>query len=146
MVDFAAKVKDWSEKRKRNQVYIFRSAAQKLVDAMLLSKFSGGNMPIDTGNLRRSLLASTSYMPIIQRGVQEFPDNYGQVQLTIAGAELTNTIYLGFQAEYAPRMEYGFTGQDSLGRNYNQSGNGFVRLAAARWQSFVDAATKEIEG
>ena len=80
----------------------------------------------------------------MQHGVSDFPGNSGQIALTIAGAELTDTIYLGFQAAYALRMEYGFIGQDSLGRTYNQSGNQFVGLAAQRWQEFVDNAAKDI--
>lgn len=146
MTSFTAQVKGWTEKAKRNETLVFKQAAQTLVDAVLLTKHSGGNMPIDTGNLRRSLLASTSSMPQVKQGVQEFPDNGGHIQLTIAGAQPTDTLYFGFQATYAMRMEYGFTGQDSLGRTYNQSGNRFVGLAVDRWQEFVDGAAKKIGG
>lgn len=144
MTSFSASVSKWTEKATRNQVLVFRSATQDLVDAVLLSKHSGGNMPIDTGNLRRSLMGSTAAMPTVQRGVTDFPDNSGQISLTIAGAKLTDTIYLGFQAPYALRMEYGFIGEDAIGRYYNQSGNQFVGLAAQRWQEFVDNAAKDI--
>lgn len=142
--NFTAQVKGWTEKAKRNPTLVFKQAAQNLVDEVLKPKQQGGNMPVDTGNLRRSLMASTSRMPVVESGRSEFPDNGGQINLTIAGATERDTIYFGFQAAYAMRMEYGFTGQDSLGRNYNQTGNRFVGLAVDRWQQIVDKAAKEI--
>lgn len=54
------------------------------------------------------------------------------------------TLYIGFQANYARRMNYGFVGEDSLGRTYNQSGFGFVEKAAARWPFIVDAAAAKV--
>lgn len=143
MTTFSAQVKDWTEKAKRNQELVFKQAVQHLADAILLTKHKGGNMPIDTGNLRRSLLASTSSMPQMTGGT-DFAANEGQITATIAGAKITDSIYLGFQASYALRMNYGFVGTDSLGRTYNQSGNLFVDLAAHRWQEFIDQAAKEI--
>lgn len=95
-------------------------------------------MPIDTGNLRRSLMASTSAMPTIKEGKETFTDT--GLELVIAGANLGSAVYLGFQAAYAPRMNYGFVGTDSLGRVYNQAGFGFVDAVAQRWPQIVAAA------
>lgn len=145
MTSFTAQVKDWTKRTEKAQEHIFKSATQRLVDAMLLSRERGGNMPVVTGNLYRSLLASTSAMPSVRAGVQEFPDNSGQVAMTINSANLGDTIYLGFQAAYARRVNYGFVGTDSLGRTYNQSGSNFVGLAAQRWQEFVDDAIREYD-
>lgn len=145
MATFSAQVKDWAEKTAKAQENIFKMAVQNLADAILLPKERGGNMPVITGNLRRSLLASTSAMPSIRQGVGEFPDNSGQIALTVNGAEITDTIYLGFQAAYARRVNYGFVGADSLGRNYNQVGANFVGLAVQQWQTIVDAAIREYE-
>lgn len=144
MTTFSAQVKDWTEKAKRNQELVFKQAVQHLADAILLTKDKGGNMPHETGNLKRSLLASTSSMPQVITEKKEFPENEGQITATIAGAKITDSIYLGFQAAYAARMNYGFVGTDSIGRTYNQSGNLFVDLAAQRWQEFIDQAAKEI--
>lgn len=144
--NFSAQVKGWAERTKKAQEHIFRMSVQKLADEILLPKERGGNMPVDTGNLRRSLLASTSAMPSIRGGEDTpFPDNSGQIALVIAGASATDTLYLGFQAKYALRMEYGFVGTDSLGRNYNQAGNNFVSLAVQKWQQIVDKAVKEYD-
>lgn len=143
MADFSAQVANWTKKTKTAQEHIFRMSVQKLADEILLPKERGGNMPVDTGNLRRSLLASTSAMPAIRTGAETFADNAGQIALVIAGASANDTLYLGFQAVYARRMEYGFIGEDSLGRNYNQAGNNFVSLAVQKWQQIVDKAVKE---
>jgi hypothetical protein len=52
-------------------------------------------------------------------------------------------VYLGVQAIYAPRQNYGFVGTDSLGRTYNQSGAFFVEGAGAKWEQFVKEAEAE---
>lgn len=143
MSNFSAQVKGWADKTKKAQEHIFRMSVQKLADEILLPKERGGNMPVDTGNLRRSLLASTSAMPAIRSGSETFSDNSGQIALVVGSASANDTLYLGFQAAYARRMEYGFVGEDSLGRNYNQAGNHFVSLAVQKWQQIVDKAVKE---
>jgi len=143
MANFSAQVANWTKKTKTAQEHIFRMSVQYLADEILLPKGRGGNIPVKDGNLRRSLLASTSAMPAVRPGVKEFPENAGFIALAIAGASANDTLYLGFQADYALRMEYGFVGEDSLGRNYNQAGNHFVSLAVQKWQQIVDKAVKE---
>lgn len=145
MSSFSATVKNWTERTKKAQEHIFKSAVQDLADEILLPKERGGRMPVDTGNLRRSLLASTSAIPPVRTGQVTFNEGEQQVALTIAGMNIKETLFLGFQAEYAMRMEYGFVGQDSLGRNYNQAGNSFVGSAVQNWQKIVDNAAKEYD-
>jgi len=141
---FSAGVKGWANRTKARQVAIFKIAVQKVVDDMLLTIPKSGNMPIDTGNLRRSLKASTANMPqTVSDSEFQFADGFGEVEFTIAGASAGDTLYLGFQAAYARRMEHGFQGTDSLGRTYNQAGFAFVGQAALNWQKFVDEAVRE---
>ena len=99
-------------------------------------------MPVKTGNLRRSLMASTSVMPTIREGKETFSDS--GIEMVIAGAALGSTVYLGFQAAYAARMNYGFVGEDSLGRVYNQAGFGFVDAVAQRWPQIVAEAEAKV--
>ena len=141
---FSAQVSSWVRETKERQTAVFRIAVQSVADDMLTTVHNGGNMPIDTGNLRRSLRGSTSAMPSIRDGVVAFSSDGGQIELTIAGAEITDTIYLGFQAAYGPRMNYGFTGTDKLGRKYNQAGFHFVDKAAQKWPQFVAEAIREV--
>ncbi|GGZ21737.1 hypothetical protein [Asticcacaulis endophyticus] len=121
---------------------VFHVSVQMLEQEMKKPTAQGGNMPVVSGNLYRSLLASRDVMPSIKSdGVFTEPNN----TLTISGAELGQTIYLGFQAIYARRVNYGFTGTDSLGRTYNQTGRNFVGLAAQRWQQIVAEANFQVQ-
>lgn len=94
---------------------------------------NGGNVPVKTGNLARSLLAQKGSMPTTGEGPFAGQD-IGPVLLDL---ELGDKVYLGYQANYARRQNYGFVGEDSLGRAYNQSGFGFVEQAAAKWPHIV---------
>jgi len=107
----------------------------------------GGSMPVQLGNLRRSLRSSTSAMPQINPNLSEgISDGQAEIILTIAGAELGETVFLGFTAAYAQRLNYGFTGQDALGRTYDQSGYHFVENAAARWEQIVAENDAKVRG
>ena len=144
MGSFAASIKNWSEKAKRNPVIVFKSAVQKMANSLMSDVGTGvGATPFLTGNLRRSLLASTTAMPLTRDG--EFTDRSSEISLTIAGLKPEDTVWLGFQANYARRLEYGFTGQDSLGRNYNQAGRFYVTTKANMWQTFVNQAAAELK-
>ena len=145
MTTFTAQVKEWTEKARRNRQLVLRSASQKLARQLLENVGKGaGQTPFLTGNLRRSLLASTSRLPAVRKNVEFNGDNIGQIALTIAAWDTGRPLWLGFQAAYGMRLEYGFTGTDSAGRSYNQAGRYFVRAAVNNWQGFVDEAAKEI--
>lgn len=108
---------------------------------MAKTKPQGGKVPFLTGNLARSLLASAAGMPPISD--DEYSDsNVGAVTATL---EYGQAVWLGYQAAYARRRNYGFVGQDSLGRSYDESGDHFVEGAIENWQAIVDQAVKEIK-
>jgi hypothetical protein len=145
MKTFTAQVKEWTEKARRNRQLVLRLAVQKLVRQLLENVGKGaGQTPFLTGNLRRSLLASTSSLPAVRKDVEFKGDNSGQIALTIATWDTGSPLWLGFQAAYGMRLEYGFTGTDSAGRSYNQAGRYFVRAAVNNWQNYVNEAAKEI--
>lgn len=73
----------------------------------------------------------------------EVLDDYGAI---IAQLRIGDRLYMGFQAPYAHRLEYGFTGTDSLGRKYNQSGRHFVGSAALRWDTIVAEQAAKLQG
>lgn len=137
-MSFAATISDWGRAELERSEAIFQTAAQIVANEVRTSVSEGGRMPVKTGNLRRSLMASTAEMPTIKEGKEVFSDS--GIEMVIAGAELGSTVYLGFQAAYAARMNYGFVGQDSLGRTYNQTGFGFVDAVAQRWPQIVTQA------
>jgi hypothetical protein len=152
MGSFEASVKQFTIEAKENASLIFRTAADKLHKDVITPKGSqnrdaigpaidqGGNLPHDTGNLGRSLAVSTTDFPEVDAGLASYSDMSSTDSFTISGLDFGDTLYMGFQAVYAPRMNYGFVGTDSLGRQYNQSGHFFVELSAAKWQQFVSEA------
>lgn len=141
-LSFAAQVSEWAKAELEREEAIFHEAAQTVANEVRTPVAEGGRMPIDTGNLRRSLMASTADMPTIREGKTEFQDS--GIELVIAGSQLGDTVYLGFQAAYAARMNYGFVGTDSLGRTYNQTGFGFVDAVAQRWPQIVTQAEAKV--
>lgn len=143
-MSFAAQVSEWCQQVEGAAEAVFQTAAQTVANEVRTAVAEGGRMPVKTGNLRRSLMASTSAMPTIKPEQTTFSDS--GVELVIAGAELGSTVYLGFQAAYAARMNYGFVGEDSLGRVYNQTGFGFVDAVAQRWPAIVAAAEAKVRG
>lgn len=154
MASFSATVSDWVAAEKERQTAVFRASVQEFVSKAQLTVPAGGNMPINFGFLRSSILVSTDGPPVTRAdGEPEkgrtYPEN-AQVALVIAGLEIGQDLYGGWSAAYAMRMEYGFVGQDSLGRTYNQQGFGFVAKAAQLWPQIVAeqsaAAQTYVEG
>lgn len=126
---FTASVKAWGDKALENAELILRASAQELISIAQTPEAQGGRLPVDTEFLRDSLVSGLN-------GAMnnDGPDSY---TLAIAGMKLGDTAQFAWVAAYARRMEYGFTGQDRLGREYNQSGRHFAGSAAAQWQRIV---------
>lgn len=126
---------------------VFRYSVQDLVEEVKLegpskgpppSPGMGGWMPVQLGNLRRSLRASTSQMPMINPALSEgISDGQAEVILTIAGAELGETLYLGFTAAYAAAVNYG---------HGSFPGYLFVEKAAEHWQEIVTRNEARVQG
>lgn len=131
---FSAMVSEWSRSSEARLTATFRSSVQALANEVRVPKAKGGNMPVDTGNLRRSLVASNSEMPTMdqyRRGTrQQYADRSGNISATIAATPLGGRVYLGFQASYAAI-------QERL--------NGFVRLAAQRWPQIVAEQSRALQ-
>ena len=139
MGKFAAKVKGFKKLSERRQKAIVGRSISLLTSDILI------NTTVKTGNLRGSLMSSTLAMPQFKKG-DTFVGNSSQVALTIAGMGSGDTFYFGYQAAYAARWNYGFTGADRLGRVYNQTGSGVVEKSAAKWRGFVKQAERELGG
>jgi len=126
---FSAAVSDFALKAEKRTVGVFRESSRIAAAEMMKPKSEGGHMPVLTGRLRRSLMASTAGMPGVEWRAKDFPANEAQISEVINNAEIGQTIYLGFRAPYAQIAEY-------------DEGNGFVRLTAQHWQQIVAEATK----
>jgi hypothetical protein len=136
---FSATVEKWVKENKAFALAVFRDSAQAVIEEMQTSVGHGGNMPVKTGFLRSSLnvningvMATASVPHPGGEGPYPEPD----INLAISGAKLV--------ANYALRINYGFSGQDSLGRTYNQSGRMFVEKAAAKWPEIVARVSAQL--
>ena len=103
--------------------------------------------PIDTGFLRSSLKAGKNGS--IAAGP---PNQYGSVSNDTAALDVFGQLKLGdkitlaYSATYALRQNYGFTGMDSLGRQYNQAGKFWVEAIGSKYVSIMRAAATRLRG
>lgn len=133
---------DWADEQKQRLRDIGRTAADKMLAEMGTSIMNGGFVNIRTGNLARSATAQVG----TQVKISEADTFAGPDDAAVQTWDLTSVLYLGWQAAYARRVNYGFTGEDSLGRTYNQSGSGFAESISANWDKYVDEAVREVAG
>lgn len=129
---FAATVGAWCEKVPNALEMVFKESAQELVSQL------NDLVPVDTGFMRASLMASTSAMPQLTRanpGVA-VPSDLGDILLVINGAELGDTIYLGYTANYAAYVHYGARGRPP---------RPWVTMVAQRWVMIVEAKAAEVK-
>lgn len=136
--DFAAQVSDWVKNSKIAAEAIFHESAQRVIQEMQTTRAEGGNMPVDTGFLRASLIASNDAMPVIRSDAKpaagsSYSYNAGPVALTINNTSLGGRIYAGFVAAYARFVNYGTS---------KTPARLFVELAAQRWPEIV----RQVEG
>ena len=139
---FSQAIEDWVSQTEERLDAVYARSVELLGEEMAKSRNEGGRVPFLTGNLTRSLLASKSGMPNVSDG----PFGGSNVGLVAATLKAKETVWLGYQAKYAARQNYGYVGSDSLGRVYNQQGAYFVDHAVANWSSIVDKAIKEVKG
>lgn len=62
----------------------------------------------------------------------------------ITGMALGDVLTFEWTAPYAARIEFGFTGTDSLGRSYDLAGRFFIGANAAKFEQFVQARAAEV--
>lgn len=141
MASFSEVVGAWASATPKRLSAVHKRSIEKLAIEMTRTKAEGGNVPVRSGNLYRSLLASTTAMPKTAEG--PFPGS--NVASVVATLRLNDTIWLGYQAKYARRVNNGFVGADALGRVYNQPGNYFVERAIAMWPQIVREAVEEVK-
>lgn len=142
MGSFADQVGAWARETEARMQAVFRRAVELLADELTTTRANGGRLPHVTGNLMRSLVAEIGSMPSQGGAEQKYAGS--DVGAVVARALLGQAVFLGFQANYARRVNYGFVGQDSLGRTYNQTGAGFIEYAIEVWPILVELAAEEI--
>ena len=124
-VTFSGQVDEWVKQSKARMIAVFRTAVQYTVDQAL------DRTPVDTGFLKSSMKASTGgFAPLVGKGTATL--SVAQpYELVIAGADLGDTIYANYTANYAQFVEHGARGR---------AGRHMIKLAAQNWQQNVNRA------
>lgn len=135
---FSSKVNSWVRQTKERSERAFQEGA---LDFFIHLR---DTTPIDTGYLRSSLtLGRNGSIPAGPNA--EYGSVYNDVRAldVIGSLRLGDTVTMVYNATYARRLEYGFTGYDSLGRFYNQAGRFWITAAGQRYVSIMrNAATR----
>jgi hypothetical protein len=142
-LNFSAQVDAWCRESEARMVAVWKESTQRVVH---IAQAGIPHIPVDTGFARASVRASLESMPPIDpefsapphklhtHGTILFPYDEGQIVLVINGAQLGQTIYIGWTANYVGELESGSS---------NQAPSGFVRLAAEQWQVIVNGVVEE---
>ena len=101
---------------------VFKQSALDMFSEAQTTKPRGGNLPVDTGKLWNSFVSSLN-----GQGGTSGPDAY---VMTIAGADLGDSVFGGWTAEYALHVEYGTS---------RMAGSFFALRAAQQWPQIVAA-------
>lgn len=137
---FTAQVAAFVAKSKERMDAVHRESAQRIVGVMQTPRAAGGNLRVDTGFLRASLVATTTGIlpPTTTKpdGPAAFSYSAGTINLVIAGADIKDPITVVYTANYARPREYGARGQP---------GDRWVSLAAQQWQRVVSEVVTEVK-
>lgn len=145
MASFSAIVGEWASEVKGALLAIFKESVQELasqIDMQLVNMvYEAPPAPSGyrrTGFLRASVQASKSAMPLAVRANPgaAIPADLGEVVLVINSAEMGDTIYLGYTANYAAFVHYGANGRPP---------RPWVLLAAQRWEEIVTSKAAEVK-
>jgi hypothetical protein len=134
---FAAQVEAWVKRTKARQEAVFREAAQRTIEIMQTPVALGGNLPVDTGFLRASLMAvpgGRGLPPLRDRPEGQHTYDAGQVSLVIAQTPIETGVSAVYVASYARFQEYGSRGR---------AGRRFVGLAAQQWPRIVQEVVRD---
>ena len=130
-----ATLDQWTKKTKKRIDAVLKDATQSVIAVAQQTKAKGGRMPVDTNTLRDSLESS-----IAGGASGEGESSHILVAPLMEGGDVATFTWT---AEYARRVNNGFTGADSLGRNYSQVGAHFVEGAVDQWPAIVRASIRK---
>lgn len=126
---FEAQLREFGDLAIEDTMAVIKQSVQDVLKKAQVTKKRGGNLPVDTGFLRNSLVSSLNGSTTL-RG----PTSY---IAKLARMEPGDVFESGWLAEYALRIEFGFSGTDSKGRRYNQAPAYFLRDALLQWEAIV---------
>lgn len=145
---FAKQIEEFGIRSKRDITKVFRVATGRLVQEMQKTSAEGGNLPFKDGYLRASLVITINGSPPkADRTKKDSTTSYdfSKLETAINKAKIGDRVIASYTMRYARRLEYGFTGTDSLGRKYNQPPRAFARMASQKWKGIVEEVAREVK-
>ena len=103
--------------------------------------------PVDVGFLRGSWQPSLGETGKLKDEGADDPSGaaaFVEIAAIVAQMEAGDRFHMLNNAAYAMRLELGFTGEDALGRYYDQPGRFFVSDTVASWKSTVSRVALEL--
>ena len=141
---FLSSVSKWTLETEERSTDAFRNGSLDFYDALAKAT------PVDTGNLRNSLVATVNGNTTTVTGPgNTSSDNAfrGGAESSIANimnAKLGDKISYMYNATYFRRLNFGFTGFDSLGRYFSTPGRFWVQQVGSRYRSIMRAAATRL--
>lgn len=136
--EFNASIRDWAARFPEKMDALARQSSQELSERVVTST------PVDTGFLRSSWQPSLGKPALAKGEAGAQAQASAQVSLVITEMKAGDLYYLVNNAAYAKRIEWGFVGQDSLGRTYNQTGRHMVTDNVKRWNTVVESVAQDL--
>ena len=143
---FLQSVNKWTKETEERSETAFQNGLLNFYDEL------ARETPVDTGNLRNSLVASLNsegdQQLVTGPGTGPQDDTYrGGAEASIAAisrAKIGDKVSFLYGATYARRLNNGFFGTDSLGRTYAQPGRFWIERVGAKYRSIMRAAATAI--
>lgn len=146
--DFKINLGKWKKKVGARLQAVARQTVQEMAKQVVLAT------PVDLGFLRASWQPSVGddaeSIIVGKFGTPQSPDPSGAMALTKIAAivpqiKTGDVFHMRNGAVYAMRIEYGFVGEDSLGRYYNQQGQFYVTGTVKKWPKIVEQVIKDLK-
>lgn len=142
---WTAQVDEWVNSVEGMIDYVHSDASWRTIEMMQK------NCPYRYGWLRQSLEIGRNITPsnpdkVVPKGQRETkaPDwDAGKYRQIVFSGTAQDKLVAYYRMVYARRLEFGFTGTDSLGRYYNQAPRAWVRRAAQNYKKNFEAAVIE---
>lgn len=134
---FSAKVDDFVHKSLELLDAVAKESIERFADEANTPIAKGGNLPVDTGFLRNSIVV-TLHTPTDQVTFKEGDEPVGysaNYEVTIQGMDLGDSIYAIWTANYARYVHDGVGGRP---------GRQWVTLTGQRWQTIVNEVVSEV--
>jgi hypothetical protein len=125
---FSSELDALTEKYRKRMAYAAKTATLEVVNEARQPRSKGGRMPVDTSNLRNSMVAAIGTMPSGQTTGNENRVGDPVDAQIIKWVPRDKVFYAGFTAQYSRKMEYKY---------------GFMRGAVMRWGEHVRKAANE---